>query len=81
MKQTEEVKEILEYFRLRRENCPFIIYTGYYPDEISAEINELKRYKNVIVKFGRYIPNRKSVFDEVLGVTLASDNQWAERIS
>lgn len=41
----------------------------------------LKKYKNIIVKFGRYIPNQKKHFDPVLGVELASDNQHAEKLS
>ena len=36
--------------------------------------------KGVIIKFGRFIPNRPSRYDEVLGVTLASDNQFAMRV-
>lgn len=58
-----------------------VIYTGYYPQEIERQVKALSHYKNIIIKFGRYIPNRESVYDEVLGVTLASDNQFAERIS
>jgi hypothetical protein len=32
---------------------------------------------NLIFKFGRFIPDRPHRFDEVLGVELASDNQFA----
>jgi hypothetical protein len=58
-----------------------VIYTGYYPDEIKDKINVLKGVKNIIIKFGRYIPNQQPHYDEVLGTNLASDNQYAERIS
>lgn len=58
-----------------------IIYTGYYPEEIHDELAVLKQFRNIIVKFGRFIPNSKNRFDEVLGVILASENQWAEQIS
>lgn len=58
-----------------------VIYTGYTPNEIATEILLLKKYKNIVVKFGRYIPNQTPHFDEVLGVKLASDNQYAEQIS
>lgn len=58
-----------------------VIYTGYNEDEISVEINQLKQFKNVIVKFGRFIPNQESIYDEVLGVKLASPNQYAKKIS
>lgn len=57
-----------------------VIYTGYYPEEIKSELEYLKFYGNIIVKFGRYIPNSENKFDELLGVTLASSNQYAKRI-
>lgn len=60
---------------------PIVIYTGYTPNEIASQINVLKAFRNIIVKFGRFIPNDESHFDEVLGVTLASHNQYAIKIS
>lgn len=79
--QFEEVINLIKLFRNQGENCPFVIYTGYYPPEIENKLQRLKHYNNIIVKFGRYIPNRPSRFDLILGVTLASDNQYAEVIS
>lgn len=79
--QFDEVIEIIDYFRKNNENSPFVIYTGYYPYEISKEINQLKNYNNIIVKFGRYNPNLPCKFDEVLGVNLVSNNQFAEQIN
>ena len=58
-----------------------VIYTGYNEDEIGTLVEDLTRYDNIIVKFGRYIPDQKSHFDEVLGVNLASPNQYAKKIS
>lgn len=59
-----------------------IIYTGYTEEEISKKINTLKKlFSNIIIKFGRYVPNQKPHFDEILGVKLASDNQYAKKIS
>lgn len=80
MIQINEVIELIETFRKHSENCPFIIYTGYYPNEIPEPLERLKQYKNIIVKFGRFIPNSQSRYDETLGVTLASSNQYAEVI-
>lgn len=58
-----------------------VIYTGYNENEISKEVNALKEiFSNIIIKFGRYIPNQKPHFDPVLGVNLASDNQYAKKI-
>lgn len=60
-----------------------VIYTGYNKQEWQSQLvlNNLKKYKNIIVKFGRYIPDDTSHYDEVLGVNLISSNQYAERIS
>lgn len=58
-----------------------VIYTGYNKDEIKNELAQLKEFSNIIVKFGRYIPNQQSHMDPILGVILASPNQYAERIS
>lgn len=81
MIQINEVVELIKLFRNHGEDCLFVIYTGYYPNEIPEPLERLKQYKNIIVKFGRYIPNSQSKYDDVLGVTLASSNQYAEIIS
>lgn len=60
---------------------PIVIYTGYYPEEVSNYVKELKQYPNIIVKWGRFIMNHQPHFDDVLGVTLASENQYGEKIS
>ena len=49
-------------------------------DILTSIYKELKTYDNVIVKFGRYVENNDKHFDEVLGVYLASDNQYAKII-
>lgn len=81
MLQIDEVDALIQLFRVNGENCPFVIYTGYNKSEVEYQVKLLSQYKNVILKFGRYIPNRDHRFDEILGVTLASDNQYAEVIS
>ena len=58
-----------------------VIYTGYNKDEIGNQLTQLKQFSNIIIKFGRYIPDCEVHYDEVLGVRLASPNQYAERIS
>lgn len=77
--------EILDFISLLRNkyNCldDIVIYTGYYKEEVMNKLVELKKYNNIIVKFGRYIPEQTSHFDEVLGIDLASNNQYAEKIS
>lgn len=58
-----------------------VIFTGYNKNEIENEVILLSEYKNIVIKFGRYVPNQESHYDDVLGINLASDNQYAERIS
>lgn len=55
-----------------------VIYTGYTEEEVKDKVEKLSSFGNVVIKFGRYIPNQKPHFDEVLGVYLASDNQYAK---
>ena len=71
---------LIHAIRLRTKD-PIVIYTGYNREEISFRLDALRAYKNIIVKFGRYIPGEQPHYDDVLGVNLASDNQYAERIS
>lgn len=58
-----------------------VIYTGYTEEEVGDKLIELKKLKNVIVKFGRFLPGHQPHYDPVLGVKLASNNQYAERLS
>lgn len=77
-------KDVLQFIDLLREQSDddVVIYTGYNKEEILPYIKVLsKLYKNIVIKFGRYVPNQDKHFDEILGVHLASDNQYAERIS
>lgn len=39
----------------------------------------LLNFKNIVIKFGRFVPNQTPHYDDVLGVNLASDNQYAKR--
>lgn len=81
MLQFDEVIDLIKTFRDFGYINPFVIYTGYYPDEITDKIEVLKNFENIIVKFGRFIPNSPHRFDEVLGVELSSDNQYAIKVS
>lgn len=75
-----DVYELVSEIRKRTDD-DIVIYTGYEIDCVYVKITQLQRFKNIIVKYGMYIPNDTPVYDEVLGVTLASHNQHAERIS
>lgn len=75
--------DLYNFIKEFRNNCfdDIVIYTGYNKDEIIDYIDKLCNFKNIIVKFGRFIPNQEKHYDEVLGVYLASLNQVAEKIS
>ena len=77
----DDLLELVKQTRNSGCDDDIVIYTGYYKEEIADKIHVLSEYKNIVVKFGRYIPGQERHYDEVLGVYLASDNQHAERIS
>lgn len=81
MLQFDELLELIGKFRSSGCSDPFVIYTGYYPHEIGDQITQLSEQPNIIVKYGRFIPDQPSHIDPILGVKLASDNQYAEQIS
>jgi organic radical activating enzyme len=78
-----------------KTNDDIVIYTGYTEDEIKmmsytvryswgkqaySYFGYIAKHPNIIIKFGRYMPNQNPHYDEVLGVQLASDNQYAKYI-
>ena len=77
----KEMVELMKEFRKHTED-DIVIYTGYNKTEILSQVSFLSlMWKNIIIKFGRFIPNTEQHFDEVLGVKLFGDNQYAEKIS
>lgn len=82
MLQYDEVYRFIHKLR-EQYGCydDVVIYTGYYPEEIEHEINELSKYKNIIMKFGRFVPGSEKIHDDVLGIDLISNNQFAKKIS
>lgn len=79
----DSYNDLLSFVKQFRQQCSddIVIYTGYYKDEISDKIVELQQYPNIIIKFGRFIPNQTKHHDDILDVDLISNNQYAERIS
>lgn len=75
-------------------NDDIVIYTGYTEDELSTghfdsgptEIlvdfyKFICSFPNIIIKFGRFMMNDEPHMDSVLGVKLASRNQYAKRFN
>lgn len=77
-----EIFDLIMEFR-SQTNDVIIIYTGYTRDEIidRGYLKKLQSFQNIVVKYGRFVPEHESHFDEVLGVYLASDNQYAVKES
>lgn len=75
--------DLIGFVKQLRESTDddIVIYTGYYKEEIIDKVEILRKYKNIIIKYGRFLYNDKPIFDDILGITLASSNQYAERIS
>ena len=75
--------DTFSFIRVFREQTDddIVIYTGYTEQECADKIEMIQQFRNIIVKFGRFIPNRPHHFDEVLGVELASENQYGRKIS
>lgn len=75
-------EDLINFFIVFRCWCkitaPIVIYTGYTEEEVEQKFNWIFGYKNVIIKYGRYIPNEESHYDELLGVNLVSNNQYAK---
>ena len=72
--------EFIKFIRINKQcNDPIIIYTGFNPGEDPTEYF-VRKYSNIIIKWGRYILGDEPHYDEILGVNLASNNQYAEKI-
>lgn len=81
-----DVLTLVECFREVTQD-DIVIYTGYTEEELDSTyldgylvLEDLSYYPNIVVKFGRFIPDEPPHFDEVLGINLASNNQYAKRI-
>ena len=79
----DSFKDLNDFVRIFRliSNDDIVIYTGYTEEEVLIKYqgSSILREKNIIIKYGRFRPNNKSHYDELLGVNLASDNQYAVR--
>ena len=75
----KELYELIAEFR-HVSNDPIVIYTGYTEEEVEKILGwaYIKWQGNLYIKYGRYIPNQAPHFDEVLGINLASDNQYGK---
>lgn len=86
MDTPKQAYQLVRDFRKLTED-DIVIYTGFTKEEILSIANlrkyyeKILQYKNIYFKFGRYIPGQEPHLDNVLGVKLASDNQYGEQVS
>ena len=78
----EELIDLIESFRYFTDD-DIVIYTGYTEKEVKNMLiyGHLLQYPNIIIKYGRYLEGHVQHFDEILGVYLASNNQYARNIT
>lgn len=80
----DDMEGLVDLVREFDTNCTgdIVIYTGYTEDEkqtiIVSDILPLVKRNHLIVKFGRFVPNQEKHYDTILGVNLASDNQYGK---
>jgi pyruvate-formate lyase-activating enzyme len=76
-------QQLFDFIKLLRQSTQddIVIYTGYTEEEIQDKIEQLKQFPNIVIKFGRFVPNQTPHYDEVLGIYLANDNQYAKKVS
>ena len=75
-----DVLDLIVEFRSKFSD-DIVIYTGYTEEEAATYVDALKKFTNIIVKFGRFRPDQSHHVDETLGVELVNPEQYAKRIS
>lgn len=79
----DSINDVVEFLIALRLNLDcqddIVVYTGYNKEEIVSKLRLIIPFGNIVVKFGRFVPHQTPHYDDVLGVKLASDNQYAER--
>lgn len=76
----DDLVELVDALRSKTQD-DIVIYTGYNEDEVVDKLPRLTKHSNIIIKFGRFVPNDTKRYDEVLGIYLASQNQHAIKLS
>ena len=80
LRQYDELRNFMYSFRKKTDD-PIVIFTGYTEDEVKKDYPDILKFRNTIVKFGRFIPNQPKHLDDVLKVELASPNQYAKKFN
>ena len=78
---------LVDAFLQNDKPIDIVIYTGYYQQSITDKVNVLLQKliktkstnKTIIIKFGPYIAENRSYYSNILGIKLATDNQYVKR--
>ena len=74
-----DLLDLIMFIRIHKQcDDPIIIYTGYNEGEDWIVENSLRHYNHIIIKYGRYLMGHEPHYDDILGVKLASNNQYAK---
>ena len=74
--------DLIKFIRITKKcNDPIVIYTGYNKGEDTIVEMSLKHFSNIIIKWGRFILGHEPHYDPVLGVNLASNNQYGDEFT
>ncbi len=76
-----DLNRLISLLRFCECDDDIIIFTGYTETEVQEKFSWIYGHKNIIIKFGRYIPDIPNIYDDLLQVKLASNNQYAKRIT
>lgn len=75
----EDTYSFVKDVRKRGINDTIIIYTGFKEEVVDHWVEKLVALGgHLVVKYGKYIKGHEPHMDSVLGVRLASDNQYAK---
>lgn len=70
----EAIEDLQHLCKVQR----FVIYTGYTEEEVQNKHVAILSTPNLVIKYGRFVPDQPSHFDKILGVRLTSPNQYAK---
>ena len=73
-----DLETFIRDFRAKHSDT-LVIYSGYEKTEVVEKFRWIYDFHNMVIKYGRFVPNAKHRFDEILGIELQSDNQFAEK--
>lgn len=74
----DELLVLINTVRVKSCKDDVVIYTGYTEEELKPYEKIFRMYGNIVVKYGRFVPDDEPHYDAVLGVNLASHNQYAK---